>query len=255
MIHEVDESLKTLIKRDALNGANVEISFEAPTKDWAARQNAPTLNVYLYDIQEDVERRRWFQEEVRDGNGRVTERRPPPRRFKLAYFITAWTQRPEDEHRILAGVLGCFLKYDALPEDVLAEPLADSELPVLTEIAQPAPEARKPSDIWSALGGELKPSLDLVVIAPFDTGRSFEVGPPVLEEPRITVTRPEGEAEEVQGRAARAGLGELEAEVAEETVEAGREKREGRIIRVRGSSRPPEPAADTAGESPSTTEE
>ena len=40
----------------------------------------------------------------------------------------------------------------------------------------PPPEDRALSDVWSALGGELKPSLDLVVIAPFDLERPIDVG-------------------------------------------------------------------------------
>ncbi|MEV7547917.1 Pvc16 family protein, partial [Streptomyces sp. NPDC089915] len=30
----------------------IEVSFEAPTRDWAARRNAPAVNAYLYDIRE-----------------------------------------------------------------------------------------------------------------------------------------------------------------------------------------------------------
>src|SRR6185369_15628726 len=36
MIHEVDELLEKLVKRDALNGSQVELVFDAPTKDWVA---------------------------------------------------------------------------------------------------------------------------------------------------------------------------------------------------------------------------
>ena len=46
-------------------------------------------------------------------------------------------------------------------------------------IALPPPEDRSFADVWSALGGELKPSLDVVVSAPIDTGQRFEAGPPV----------------------------------------------------------------------------
>jgi hypothetical protein len=37
--------------------------------------------------------------------------------------------------------------------------------------------------VWSALGGELKPSIDVVVSAPINTGQRMEVGPPVTEPP------------------------------------------------------------------------
>ena len=54
-------------------------------------------------------------------------------------------------------------------------------------IALPPPEDRSFADVWSALGGELKPSLDLVVSAPTWTGRVYEVGPPVDEPPRVSM--------------------------------------------------------------------
>lgn len=183
VIHDVDESLRRLLRRDALNGSDVEVAFDAPTKEWAAARNTPSVDVYLYDIRENLRRRDVMYEEVRDEDGRVLARRPPPRRFDLSYLLTAWTQRPEDEHRLLAACLGCFLRYEVLPEEVLAGALADQDRPALVHIALPPAEDRNISDVWSALGGELKPSLDLVVTAPFVTGRSVDVGAPVLEGP------------------------------------------------------------------------
>ena len=50
---------------------------------------------------------------------RVVARHLPPRYFKLSYLLTAWTQRPEDEHRLLAALLPCFLRNEALPGDLL----------------------------------------------------------------------------------------------------------------------------------------
>jgi hypothetical protein len=200
MIHEVDEALRNLIRREALNGADVEVTFDAPTKDWAARRNSPTVSVYLYDIREDLERREVEYEEIRDKTGRVVERRPPPRRFKLSYLLTAWTQRPEDEHRLLAAVLSCFLRRDALPKDVLVGSLADQPLAVVSNVGLPPPKDRNLSDVWSALGGELKPSLDLVITAPFDPRRMAEVGPPVTAEPLVKISGPDGLRDEKGGR-------------------------------------------------------
>ena len=57
MIHEVDEALRTLVEREALGGSGVEVSFDAPTKAWAAARTAPVVNVYLFEIREDTERR------------------------------------------------------------------------------------------------------------------------------------------------------------------------------------------------------
>jgi hypothetical protein len=50
---------------------------------------------------------------------------------------------------------------------------------VPVSIALPPPEDRSFADVWSALGGELKPSLDVVVSVPVRTGQRFEAGPRV----------------------------------------------------------------------------
>jgi hypothetical protein len=94
--------------------------------------------------------------------------------------VTAWTQRPEDEHRLLSALLSCFLRHDAMPEDLLTGPLADLGLPVPITVSLPPPEDRSFADVWSALGGELKPSLDVVISAPTDTGQQYLAAPPVV---------------------------------------------------------------------------
>src|SRR5213592_2249555 len=130
MIQDVDESLRALVKRDALNGSKADVAFDAPTKEWSSRRNTPTVDLYLYDIREDLEQREVMWESIRDDSGFVTERRPPARRFKLSYLVTAWTQRPEDEHRLLSSLLSCFLRFEALPIELLSGPLRDLDYPV-----------------------------------------------------------------------------------------------------------------------------
>jgi hypothetical protein len=199
VIHDVDESLRTFIKGEALTGTDVEVVFDAPTKEWSSRRNAPTVDVYLYDIREDLRRREVGRLDARGDDGRVVERRQPPRWYKLSYLLTAWTQRPEDEHRLLAAMLRGFLRADHLPPGVLAGSLAELGYPLPYTCGLPPPEDRALSDVWSALGGELKPSLDLVVIAPFDLDRRIDLGPPVLEGPRLSVT-PAKSAKRSRGR-------------------------------------------------------
>jgi hypothetical protein len=187
MIQDVDDSLRALVRREALNGSDVAVAFDAPTRDWAARRNAPVIDLYLYDIREDQHRREIAWQRVRDENGIVLRREPPPRRLRLAYLVTAWTQRPEDEHRLLSVLLSCFLSHDIVPPDLLTGSFLDSSIPIYLHVAQPPPQDRSLSDVWSALGGELKPSLDVVVIAPFTVQRREEAGPPVRELPRLSL--------------------------------------------------------------------
>jgi hypothetical protein len=183
VIHEVDSALRALIDREA-GIRDVEVVFDAPTRDWASRRTTPTVDVYLYDIREDLRRReRGVLNEYNEDESRIIGRHLPPRHFKLSYLVTAWTQRPEDEHRLLSSLLGAFLRYDALPADLLSGPLAEIGLPVPLTVGLPPPEDRGFADVWSALGGELKPSIDVVVSTPINTGQQFEVGPPVMAPP------------------------------------------------------------------------
>lgn len=179
MIHEVDEALRRLIRDEALRGSAVEVSLDAPTKDWAARRNAPTINLYLYDIREDLRRRSRGQQDERDETGVVTGRRAPPRYVKLSYLVTAWTQRPEDEHRLLSLLLVGLFGVEVVPPRLLTGSLARLSLPVPLTVALPPPEDRSFADVWTALGGELKPSIDLVASTPLALPVDTEVGPPV----------------------------------------------------------------------------
>jgi hypothetical protein len=200
VIADVDEALRTLIRRDALNGGDVEVVFDAPTREWAARRNAPTVDVYLYDIREDLKWRAYGSADVKGDDGLTTARAGPPRYFKLSYLVTAWTQRPEDEHRLLSAVLGCFLRFDRLPRDTLSGALAELAQPMRLTMAVPPPEDRTLSDTWSALGGELKPSLDLVVTVPVDARGLAPVAPLITEPPRVSVSAPGGLAEDAPTR-------------------------------------------------------
>jgi Pvc16 N-terminal domain len=186
MIYEVDQVLRDLVRQEALPGSDVEIVFDAPTKDWASRRNTPTIDIYLYDIREDLRRRERGMINDYDSTGRIVERHLPPRYFKLSYLVTAWTQRPEDEHRLLSLLLACFLRHDAIPAEMLEGQLAEIALPVSMTVGLPPPEDRGFADVWSALGGELKPSLDLVIATPIDTGQRRPAGPPVTEPIKVT---------------------------------------------------------------------
>lgn len=202
MFYEVDEALRALVRAEVAGPAEVEVAFDAPTREWAARRNSPTINLYLYDIREDLRRRERGLVNTYDDRGVLIDRRQPPRHFKVTYLITAWTQRPEDEHRLLSSLLYAFLRNEALPPDLLSGRLAELALPVELSVALPPPEDRSFADVWSALGGELKPSLDVVVTAPADGGRRFPAGPPV--EDGLTVGLGDGVRRDPPRRARRA---------------------------------------------------
>jgi hypothetical protein len=222
-----------------------------------ARRNAPTLDIYLYDIREDMSRRQVASEPVRDpATGVAGAHRMPPRRYKLSYLVTAWTQRPEDEHRLLSSCLAAFVRNEILPPDLLGGSLAASAIPVILQVAAPMGQDRSIADVWSAMGGELKPSLDLVAIAPLDAAYSWPAAKPVIEP--LSLAMAAGDAgervtsREARHAAAHAALGPSEPATQDEVIRAiGRhavaEKRKGRqgdaasggrVMHIRGITRP-----------------
>lgn len=192
MIHEVDEVLKGLLRGGALAGSGIDVSFDVPTRDWAARRNAPVLNVYLYDLREDASRRQRGHAPVRDDRDVVVRRRRPPRWFRLAYLVTAWTKTPQDEHRLLSAALATLLPHELLSPRELPGALGRLGLTVPMTVGGLQAESRSTADIWSALGGELKPSLDVVVTAPVPAFPDYDAGPPVTEGAAIRVRNVDG---------------------------------------------------------------
>nr|BFD82393.1 DUF4255 domain-containing protein [Streptomyces sp. Xyl84] len=192
MIHEVDEVLKSLLGGGALAGSGIEVVLDAPTRDWAARRNAPTINAYLYDIREDVNRRQRGHIPVTDERDVVVKRRQPPRWFRLSYLVTAWTRQPQDEHRLLSAVLATLIPREVIPAADLPGALGALGMSVPVSVAGTQTESRSLAEIWSALGGELKPSLDVVVTAPFPAYPEYDAGPPVTEGVAVRVRALDG---------------------------------------------------------------
>ena len=187
VLYDAGESVREMIRQRGGVPANIEILFDAPTKDWAARRSGPAIDVFLYDIRENLDRRHALLEDVR-ADDLVTGRKAPTRWFNCSYLITAWTQRPDDEHRLLGGILSGLVTVHAVPHECLKGQLVDSEHDLFLTMCRPPGQERSISDIWSALGGELKPSIDLVVVVPVDPTALIAVGPPVLEAPSLFVS-------------------------------------------------------------------
>lgn len=188
MIPDVDTALRALLRAEAVTDPVVELVLDPPSREWAARRNGPAVDLYLYDVREVPERRDGALVPVRDDSGRTLSRRTGARAFRLSYLLTAWTARPEDEHRLLSSCLWCLLRHEVLPLEELGQGF-DLVGRAQLAVAQPPPENRKSPDLWTALGGELKPSLDVTVTLAVDAGSRVDVGPPVREPAVIEVQR------------------------------------------------------------------
>lgn len=167
MFNDLDETLRQLLIADVpLDPREVDIAFDRPTREWSSRLSKPTLNLFLFDIRERVDFRddSWTVTRTADGKA---ERKRPPRRIDVAYFVTAWAREPADEHRILAGVLACMYRQAAISPDFLQGDLQKSVVPVLARTMTPDHLA-KPYELWGVLDNEIRASLTWVSTVPLD---------------------------------------------------------------------------------------
>jgi hypothetical protein len=180
MLADLDESLRALLRRELRRHEfdGVAIAFEAPSRDWSAALSGPTLNLFLYDIQEAVELRdREWQEDRGNGSPRMLR---PALRIDCSYAVTGWARAVEDEHRLLSQVLAILYAYEHLPAADLAGSLGDpavQRFPLLTRVGRVKSEGR--ADFWNAVGGAYKVSLDYVVTLACEPGVTLTRGPEV----------------------------------------------------------------------------
>lgn len=180
MIGDLNETLKHfLIDRIPLDPREVEVVFDPPDSEWSASVSRPTINCYLYHIQENQRLRTSDWERQRPGErGEITRKRLPFR-LELHYLITVWATAIEDEQRLLWRILGVLMPYQNLPQEALKGDLAASEWPVPLLVAQAEGPLKNLTDFWSTFEKFVKPSVNCAFTLPLDPELSF-TAPPVL---------------------------------------------------------------------------
>jgi hypothetical protein len=176
MIADVDASLAAMLKAEALAGGETEIAFDPPTLEWAAGRSAPVVDLFLYDMYEDSRYRGVAAPEPADraaaGNGGSVA----VRHFRLSYLVTAWTKRVEDEHRLLGQVLEAMLGSDHIPAEHLRGRLREEGATV--GLGMPNPAGRSRVELWAAIGGQLRLSIEVVALVPVRYSRQHQPARP-----------------------------------------------------------------------------
>jgi hypothetical protein len=175
---DLDEALRILLRRELERHGfeGVEIAFDAPASDWSAKLTAPTVNLFLYDLRENVAESEATPRNVRVNGAQMAA--PPPMRLEVTYSVTAWTQAVQDEHRLLSQVLTILFSHTSLPADLMAGRLASASRlrAIETEVGRPKEEK---ADFWTSIGGRYKASLDYAVRLEVESGLMFTRGPEV----------------------------------------------------------------------------
>lgn len=179
MLSELDETIRQLlIKEGGLDPTEIEVAFDIPNREWSGAISKPTLNCYLFDIHENVELRQQGMRTEKQGTAQAVRRRPPLY-FDLTYLVTAWTRAVEDEHRLIWHALRTLARFATMPTKHLQGVLREYDMPIFTRTAQPNGVLKSPSEFWTALENQLKPSLAYVVTLSFERD-ALPAGPPTL---------------------------------------------------------------------------
>ena len=161
MIDDLSQTLRTILTRsgaDPLKSA--QIVFDRPADPFTPQQT--TVDLFLYDIREDVELRR--NEPVFErANGRVITH-APPLRVACSYLVTAWPGGETGdaaallEQRLLSQTLQVLAGQPTIDPKFLQGSLKGQEppLPLVTALVDPQ---KNLSEFWTALGNKLRPSL------------------------------------------------------------------------------------------------
>ena len=177
MVDDVDAALAALFAASKVKDQKLTCAFDAPTPEWSGKVKSPTLNLFLLQIDENLDARPGAWADVRDDDGHTVGRQPPLRRYDLRYVLSAWGGGPDVEHRLLAAVLTLVPAYDSIPPELLSGTLAERELPVRLRIAQDDLGVSV-TDVWSSLGQPPRAALTLVVTAPLLPTLVTDLAPP-----------------------------------------------------------------------------
>src|SRR5260370_859912 len=191
MIDALDNILADLIQSQVPALAKTgQIGFDAPNEEWrrdVVNTNAERVNIYLFDVRENLklrsnERRRELQK-----NGWYSERDDRPK-LNCMYLVTAWShmanmsptiEATSDEHSLLYAVAEVLFRHRSIVvADVynqgitipsgnslakLPAELRDQEFPI--EVGLPD-TMRDLGDFWSTMQGVRRPAFELTVTLP-----------------------------------------------------------------------------------------
>lgn len=172
-IKVVDDALERLLRdRLPLPDEIGDITFDSPSSNWSAQLSRVTVNLFLYDVTRSNQPSR---SPVRRSGPNGAERRLPLPTMQLSYLVSAWAGSAADEHQLLGDVVSRLAALEVLPDEYFAATPGSSVLMNLGDDS-----ANKAREIWGAVGGQLKASLQLHVTVAADAF-DWAAQPPSVE--------------------------------------------------------------------------
>ncbi len=167
MLDALNLTLEALLKQELPNvlvldedSRPLSITFGPPN----SVSEFPAINLFLYDIRENLELRSSEWRLTRNENG-TASREPPPVRIDCSYMVTAWAgansgpisdlTQYQTEHQFLGAVMKVLLRHPKLPKSVLQGELKDQEPPCRAFTARQS-RLQSGGEYWQAMEGKPK---------------------------------------------------------------------------------------------------
>lgn len=172
IIPTVDAGLETLFREGLpLPDGVGDVSFDAPSGTWSAQLSRITVNLFLFGVGRSGQPPRPPADRVVDGRA---QRRQPIPMLELHYLVSAWAGVVRDEHQLLGDALSCVIDTQVLPVEHL-----DSDVNSAVQLTVAGYDTSRIKDVWSSVGGAIKPSFELVVTTAGDAAPFADLAPRV----------------------------------------------------------------------------
>lgn len=194
MLHDLDSTLEKMLRQELPPELfpTTGISFDTPEAD--SMPNKPAINLFLYDVRENMELRSGVgRYHRREGGAAICVRSAV--RVDCSYLITFWPQTAEsagakEEHKYLGLIMKVLLRDRKLPADVLQGELAGQEPPLHTVSLQSG-HLNSMGDFWQAMGGKPKLAINYTVTISVPLSARGEVETlPLVTEPVLSSIEP-----------------------------------------------------------------
>jgi hypothetical protein len=194
MINDLDTTLERIVYNVGnIPRTEVDISFEQPNREWSTRLSRPTLNLWAFDLRENLKLRP-NPMQVQPKDARTATVYNPPLRIDISYWVSAWARRVEDEHNLLWRGLAALKKTPTIrPNDAQGE-LRYANLDIPLKVALPGEGAINISDLWGVLDNSMK--LGFLVVATVELDMEMAVDTPLVLEQTLRVGQKASRAEQ-----------------------------------------------------------
>ncbi|MEB3310420.1 MAG: DUF4255 domain-containing protein [Snowella sp.] len=167
MLNDLNLTLEELLMAELpqrFSSTQTAITFCTPDRQVIGlKSKFPALNLFLYDIRENLELRNSSWTVTRNDNGTAT-REPSPARVDCSYLITMWPNDSDEksvqvEYEILGEVMQVLLRYPRLPPEILQGSLKDFPPPLRSSVLGQT-KLQNLGEFWQAIGGKPRATLN-----------------------------------------------------------------------------------------------